>query len=324
MRQRTRFLFIAILLVGALALPVGSSAAASPNGRIAFMRFDVTTGQQFIYTANPDGSKERRLLDFSAEHPRWSPDGTQLVVNTGCCTDFGVIVDVATGVTRALPTYPGLDAGCFVWAPDGQRLYCEATGSEDDSVNGIYSVRASDGGDLRRITTAPGTDPIPQDVSPDGAEVLFISEEDSDALFIANTASGAVRALDLQGLLSVASGSWSPDGQWIAFAARKAVGERRSLFAIRPDGTGMHEITLDPACGGAASDRSSRGCLEPTWSPDGSKLLLDILLASTSQKQLYTIDVDGSHLMKVTRHGLVRGDPGEGEQAPDWGTQPLE
>ena len=51
-------------------------------------------------------------------------------------------------------------------------------------------------------------------------------------------------------------------------------------------------------------------------------ILFDIFQGYNFQKQLHTIEPDGSHLTKVTRHGFVLGDD-EGEQAPDWGTSPL-
>ena len=51
---------------------------------------------------------------------------------------------------------PTLELFCdFGWSPDGERLVCEGYGVDDPSRDRIYSVRASDGGGLARITSNP-------------------------------------------------------------------------------------------------------------------------------------------------------------------------
>jgi hypothetical protein len=40
----------------------------------------------------------------------------------------------------------------------------------DPSVDGVYTVRSSDGGDLKRITNGPD---VPIDYSPDGRQIVF-------------------------------------------------------------------------------------------------------------------------------------------------------
>ena len=78
-----RKLFTFVLFVAAIGTIVALPAAANPpgtNGRIVFARFDPALDDDFIYTANPDGSHEQQLLATGAEGPRWSPDGTRIVV----------------------------------------------------------------------------------------------------------------------------------------------------------------------------------------------------------------------------------------------------
>jgi len=317
---------LVLSVIAALVVAAGAQApavrATASNGRIAFMRWDIAVGDQFVYTANPDGTHEERVTPYPAERPHWSPDGRELLFL--CCDAAAKILTLGTGDIRTITPPPGLFLGCLAWTADGERLLCEGYGETDPALNGIYSVRASDGGGRRLVKATPNSDGIPQDASPDGSKLVFLSESDSDSLFVVGVDGNGLRRLDTGGLLDVSSASWSPDGEWIVFPAREAAGGRRSLFLIHPDGSSLHEVVVNPSCGGIAADRNSRGCLDPTWSPDGSKILFAILLAYNSQKQLYTIDPDGSHLTKVTRHGLVRGDTGEGEQAPDWGIHPLE
>ena len=52
------------------------------------------------------------------------------------------------------------------------------------------------------------------------------------------------------------------------------------------------------------------------------KILLDIFVPATNDRHVYSVGVDGTGLFQVTHHGAEQ--PGEGDEAPDWGTHPLE
>ena len=54
--------------------------------------------------------------------------------------------------------------------------------------------------------------------------------------------------------------AWSPDGEWIAFLSRTQ--GRSDIHRVRPDGTGLSNITV------FAGQQYSR----PVWSPDGAKI----------------------------------------------------
>ena len=86
-------------------------------------------------------------------------DGTEIAIF--CCDDgmAAHILDAETGALRTLPMPdPGLETFCGgPWSPDGERLICEGFRMDDPDRNGIYTIRASDGGGLKRITTFPPT-----------------------------------------------------------------------------------------------------------------------------------------------------------------------
>jgi Tol biopolymer transport system component len=115
-------------------------------------------------------------------------------------------------------------------------------------------------------------------------------------------------------------GSWSPHGNRIVFAARTSEDQRRTIWVVNSDGTGLHQLPLTPACGGDFSDNASRGCQEPSWSPNGKKIALDIFVAQTKQRNIYTVNADGSGLFQVTHHGPEA--IFEGDEFPDWGSHP--
>ena len=121
------------------------------------------------------------MLAAGAGAGRWSPDGSE--VSIFCCDEPAMVahfLDVVTGDVRGLETPdPTLELHCeFGWSPDGERVVCEGYGLDDPSRNGIYSVRAADGGDLTRITSNPGGQDTPGEYSPDGTQLVFVRFED--------------------------------------------------------------------------------------------------------------------------------------------------
>ena len=177
-------------------------------------------------------------------------------------------VDVATGEVRGLETPdPTMELHCeFGWSPDGERLVCEGYGIDDPSRNGIYSVRAADGGDLTRITSNPAGGDIPGDYSPDGTRLVFKRFEDEvpTGMFVVDIAAdGTGKAsrgsshrtgmvLDDTGH----GGRWSPDGDEILFVARESEDHHKAIWVVNvgADEGAPHQLPIAPA----AAVRSAR------------------------------------------------------------------
>jgi len=321
------------LVVGLLSMvaPATQAKVSGQNGRIVFARFDRGLDAIVAYTANPYGSREQRLFPGSVggtTPPRWSPDGSEVAIfaadpDTGEETLSAIIVNPDTGASRQLPMPSELDAiGCTLWSPDGSRLACEGGSYEDPSLSGIYTVRSSDGGGLTRVTSNPGGDDVPGDYSPDGKRLLFyrVGPDGSEALYTVLVNGGGLRKITPTTLIGFELGSWSPQGDQIVFAARTD-GYRRSLWIVNANGTGLRQVPIQPSCGGALSDPASRACHDPGWSPDGAKIVLDIFVAKTNDRHIYTVNANGTGLFQVTNHGAEL--LGEGDQFPDWGPHPL-
>jgi Tol biopolymer transport system component len=312
--------------LAALVAVSATPAAANPpgdNGQIVFARFDPLLEDTVLYTVNPDGSHERQVLLLPAQCPRWSPDGTR-IVTCGFPPDGATAIinpDVGSYRTLAMPDPDNLFTGCPLMSPDGSRIACAGWGQTDPSLNGIYTVRTSDGDDLTRMTSNPGGEDLPGDYSPNGKRLVFGRFDhptDLDGLYTVKVDGTGLRRITPPGTIlgPDSGGSWSPQGNQIVFARRLAADQRTTLWVVHTDGSGLHQIHVQgqPACGGPISDPTARGCFHPRWSPDGTKIVFTTFTAETG-RDVYTVSADGGGLAQVTDGG--------DDQTPDWGTHPL-
>ena len=316
---------VGLVLLGLVALTGPAQAkVAGPNGQIAFGRDD---GQIFI--TNPDGTNEHELkLPYPAFGPVWSPDGTKLLLNVFApnlpLRPVTVDPDGSGLNLLTVPQAPSdMDLRCLAWSPNSARLLCQGQIFEGDhSLDGIYTIRASDGGGLTRLTVNPypptgefGGGDIPGDFSPDGQQFVFMrakpgadpnARHQRGALFVENTDGTGLRRIMPYGLPNSHDNGvprWSPDGTEILFAGAKG-----SLFVVHADGTGVRAIPLE-------TGRGYSYAVSPGWSPDGTSILFNLFLATTGQLDLYTARSDGSDVTKVA-------DAPNFEDNADWGPHP--
>src|SRR6184192_2672670 len=146
-----RKLVVLAVLAATVAAVVATPAAAKPrgpNGKIVTNSDNLGTGEEQVYTVDPDGTDEQ-LVYNNSEVGQWSPDGTRiaLVTQLGPPQVLLFNVDDGSSVYFGLPfdLYPGLALFCTVWSPDGARLACEGQGQTDPSLTGVYTLRSSDG-----------------------------------------------------------------------------------------------------------------------------------------------------------------------------------
>jgi Tol biopolymer transport system component len=261
------------------ALPVGASPAAlaqseappSPTaastrgvaltGRLMFSRFDEAT-HAFLseHTILPDGSDETEIpLPGPEGGGRWSRSGTEIAVMTILPDDrVGTAIITPEGTVARMLDIPddSLNAVCVVWSPDDSRLACEAWDDGDPSRRGIYTVRSSDGGDLKRLTTTPeGMADLPGDYSPEGTLFVFkrAVEEAPGSLMLVDVAGGEPRPLSTTP--SEDGGRFSPDGAAVLTSA----GGRITVLDLAGE---VLQDFGDP-------DGFLFG---PVWSPDGERI----------------------------------------------------
>jgi WD40 repeat protein len=355
-------------LVGIGALAVAALPAPSPavtlvarsavkaqgmNGRIVFAKFlpGRSNGDTPLFTANPDGSGQKRLLSASSCCAAWSPDGSEIAVahlsTDGRITTALINPDGSNVDVKAIPD-PTLNLECNGWSPDGSRMVC--SGWDDKHPNrsrGLFTIRVSDWGDLKQLTSNPNgsqglNDGDSADYSPDGSQIVFIREnpgEHTDSLFVVSADGSGLKKLPVRLGVTPASASWSPDGKWILF------GVLGSMEAIRPDGSGEHAIPLRGHCAGRSGPATLAGirvyrlrchngrptqdpnilywvAYGPSWSPDGTKIVLSLAIqtsATAGTRGVYTANADGTGLKSVTRPATVRWRSLDFPASTDWG-----
>jgi Tol biopolymer transport system component len=315
--RKALILFIALVTLVVIASVSATAASARPrgtNGKILINRADNSaTGEEQTFTVDPDGT-DFTLLDNNSEAGQWSWDGTRIAM-------FERIFDFDSGIFTSLnldTQYPDMFLGCAQWSPDDARLACEGFGLTDPSLNGIYTVRSSDGADLQRVTVNPGGDDCPSDYSPDGNRIVFTrANETTYELDTVRPDGSGLRQISPPGLnFNFCNGSWSPQGNEILLSAHQPTFDyHSSMWLLHANGTGLRPIPA-PDCGGLNADPAGVGCFNPSWSPDGKKIAFGRQVDS-EPRDIYTINADGSGLFQVTNTPDIE------EFSAEWGTHPL-
>ncbi|HEY8236744.1 MAG TPA: hypothetical protein VIF85_08900 [Gaiellaceae bacterium] len=236
------------LLVAAILVMAAPAAAAQGNGRIAYM----SSGS--IYTVEPAGGAPTPV--HAGIFPSFSPDGTRLVFAQYSLQDgpYKIWVAAADGskpVEIGRTDYPHP----FAWSPDGTQVAFDS-GTVQSGFSMVVLEADGSGSSTLSLDASPDA---PPSWSPAGTKIAFTTTNDSD-IAVAK-ADGSGRTLLVQDATRDVAPSWSPDGSQIAFF-RGNFGQF-FLYVIRPDGSGLHQLSQTPA--GTS--------VPPAWSPDGTHLL---------------------------------------------------
>lgn len=150
-----------------------------------------------------------------------------------------------------------------------------------------------DGSGWRRLTTDDGNRHFYPSLSPDGKSVVYSQyrEDNVYEIYELNIASG--KATPLTDKLGALNGpEISPDGNYIVFKRWSVASNQEQVWLMDRDGSKPHRLF-----NGTGWD--------PTWSPDGTK----VLFASDRDgaTQLYVGNVDGSQVHKISDLPSIRG-----------------
>lgn len=264
------------------------STAVVLGGRLLFSRSNQAT-DTFVgsFVSRPDGSAETEIpLPWTAGANRWSRSGKEIAVATELADKrVGTAIIAPDGtVLRVLEIPdPTLNLPCFVWSIDDARLACEAWDDADPSRRGIYSIRASDGGDLQRVSS--GND-LPGDYSPTGQFVFKRGTPDEGVgpLMLVDASGGEPRLL--------AAGSYEDPGRFAPDGASVLTSAGARLVIMDLDGKVLQMIT---------PWGDSFSLFGPVWSPDGTRIAFSRAVGGGPFSDIWTSLPDGTDPRQVTR-----------------------
>jgi TolB protein len=256
-------LVVAAAGVGLAAVTFGGSEPATvlgssgqvgmANGPI-YVRVGGGDGGSHIEAVEPDGSGQRVV--FEGEPMRiaqiaWSPDGTKIAYQNPIVDERGIFVANADG-SDAVRLTEGWNDGWPSWSPDGSKI--------------LFTRSAVDPGDDRCIPGTPHDFRCPTDIhvmDADGSNVVRLTDDPAGEFMPV----------------------WSPDGGLIAFAREGdlVAGTYEAIFAMRPDGTNVRQV----------SSASGGSDFWPNWSPDGTQLVFAAI--RREDWGIWTVDADGSN-----------------------------
>ena len=301
---------------------------AGDDSWIAFQRIVQDNSLQ-VWLVHPDGSGEHQVLTDVADdvrYPAWSPDGGRLVVaSIGGPIERLYEYDLATSTSRVPiscdacaadePSYSPDGNGLLFELYDGGSVFSADVGGEVPADCGLATqVLAT--GEISRLTS--NTEP-PCDReygprwSPDGSQIVYTRDP-----YEAGRPQGtSVYVVDADGTnerrltdpsLPMGEAAWSPDGAWIVMASYPlfeygTAPEPSNLYRIRPDGTGLEQLTFN-------SGSDPRATI-PSFSPDGAWIVFTSVTATG--RDLAAIPADGGGVVV-----LVAGSEGHNFTAPVW------
>lgn len=290
----------------------GTAGRSLPQGELAFIcgtrvrLRNLASGARQEIEALPPAFENPFLGPSDVSSLEWSPDGTwlALTVRRGP-SDYILLKNVVTGEER------NLDQGWFIgWAPDGQYFAVQPSslGSPNEAV--IYSLEGGPAQVLpeetSRVVWSPTGDKLAYltfDPNGNGSTIWIAAADGTQAHpLVRNPAPFWDRPI------------WSPDGQLLAYPSllspqpislngawnldvgltivTASSGITRTLFTASDLAAYLVALNLAP-------DQTQVIIYQPTWSPDGSRLVVPVVWqapTTDSYARLVSITADGREL----------------------------
>jgi Tol biopolymer transport system component len=307
---------LAIIVLASLSCtPTARAAFPGTNGSIAYVLKSPTGGEPLIESAfvGPEGTLVPAAVDLketavdqqgNAFEPAWSADGRNLAfVSTRAGTRgiystalaSGHSIASACGMEVCPLTSGAAESYGPSWSFGGQSIVFTSTASGTPQ---IYTMTAT-GEDVTRLTFDNATDEHPT-WSRSGAIAFVGDAGGSPQIYVMNSQGGELRELTHSGVHLAPT--WSPNGSELAYESEMASGFQ--VFADNP-ATGELRVLTNPT---PEAD-------VPTWSPDGTQMLLARGPAAAGHPQLELINARPGSALAPRR--LL----GTGEDA-DWAPLP--
>src|SRR3954453_1912749 len=250
-------------------------------------------GHKEVWAMDYDGADQHQVTHLGALaslSPRISPDASRIAFSSypkGAGLEI-MMYSNAPGRMVTSPRLGGTNA-TPAWSPDGTKI---AFASSMHGSMEIYVADAS-GTAPRRLTTARGPDVAPVWNPKTGAQIAFVSGRSGLPQIYTMDADGSnVQRMTDQGY--AVSPSWSPNGQFLAFAWRRNYGPGApggwDIYVMDVASRQWVQLTHD----GGRNDF-------PSWSPDGRHIVFQSNRAGSLQ--IWSMLADGSKVQQLTFTG---------------------
>jgi TolB protein len=260
----------------------------------------ITGADKEIWEMDYDGANQHALthLGTVSLSPRISPDNTRLAFSS--LGRDGFQIRMYSLVLGRMVNFTGVGGTNLspAWAPNGKDIAYSSSRSGDPEI----WISDANGSLARRITSFRGPDVSPVFNPRTGSQIAWISGRTGlPQLYIMDTDGSAVQRMTDGGYAT--SASWSPNGQFLAFAWDRKYGPGA------PGGQDIYVMEIATKKWIQLTHDGGR-CDFPSWSPDGRH----IVYANTadgkgSHTKIMTMLADGTQKRALT---------GPGTDMPNW------
>ena len=258
--------------VGEFVGPGYGFFSVSPGGVLAYQTAPGVTTNQMTWFSRAGQKLGTVGQPNIYSNPALSPDGARLAVGLGEHGKANIwIYDLKRGAASRLTFSSAYDVNP-VWSPDGSRIFFS---SDRSGPWGIYQ-RASDGlGSTQTVLQSAPQNKALDDITSDGRYAIYDTAGNPATiqLWVLPLFGDRTPSPFVQGNFGVASGQFSPNGHYVAYASSET-GQMEIYVQTFPQHTGKWEI-------------STSGGVEPMWRRDGKELYY-----LTPDEKLMAVDVN--------------------------------
>ncbi|HUO59902.1 MAG TPA: Tol-Pal system beta propeller repeat protein TolB [Candidatus Acidoferrales bacterium] len=249
------------------------------------------TGQREIWSMDYDGANEHQItkLGSISLQPRISPDNSRLAFASFLKGGPDILMySLDLGRLVNFPRFGGTTI-TPAWTSDGMRIAFSSSRAGNPNI----FVCDANGGNLKRLTSGNGPDVSPVWNPKTNGQIAFVSGRTGlPQIYVMDADGSNLQRLTNEGY--AVSPSWSPNGQFLAFAWIRHYG---------PGAPGAQDIYI--------MDIASRRWVQlthdggrndvPSWSPDGRHIVFQS--SRSGREEIWTMLADGSQQRQLTNNG---------------------
>lgn len=249
------------------------------------------SGHKEVWAMDYDGNGQHQLthLNSISLSPRVSPDNTRVAFTSFARGGVDIVMySLTLGRTVSFPRFGGTNLSP-AWSSDGNTLAFSSSRTGDPE---IYTVDGSGAG-LKRLTAWKGPDVSPVWNPKTNAQIAWVSGRTGlPQIYTMDSDGTNVQRVTDQGY--AVSPSWSPNGQFLAFAWIRHYG---------PGEPGSQDIYVMDIASKQFVQLTHEGGRNdfPSWSPDGRHIVFQSNRSGSDE--IWTMLADGTKQHQLTNSG---------------------